>query len=133
MLQRLIPPNETKKRKEKAIVLSNHPTNKTKQATEQMPLHEQAAMNRQHTPLQKEFQQVAEIRSAVEAPEVVDVEASNEIVVGNEQQGTNQNTTIDTELVNALEKLVDLKQQGFLTHEEFTKAKENLLSRLFDK
>lgn len=128
-----INPNETKKRKEKAIVLSNHPINKTKQATEQMPLHEQAAMNRQHTPLQKEFQQVAEIRSAVETPEVVDVEASNEVVMGNEQQGTNQNTTIDTELVNALEKLVDLKQQGFLTHEEFTKAKENLLSRLFDK
>ena len=40
--------------------------------------------------------------------------------------------TIDTELVNALEKLVDLKQEGFLTQEEFVKAKENLMRNLFN-
>lgn len=44
-----------------------------------------------------------------------------------------QNHTIDTELVNALEKLVNLKQQGFLTMDEFTKAKENLLKGLLEK
>jgi hypothetical protein len=44
-----------------------------------------------------------------------------------------QENTIDTELINALEKLVNLKQQGFLTMDEFSKAKENLLKGLFDK
>ena len=41
-----------------------------------------------------------------------------------------QNNTIDTELVNALEKLVNLKKQGFLTMDEFSKAKEKLLKNL---
>jgi len=39
-------------------------------------------------------------------------------------------TIIDAELVNTLEKLVKLKQQGFLTDEEFSKAKEQLLAKL---
>ena len=37
---------------------------------------------------------------------------------------------IDTELVNALEKLVRLKQQGFLSSEEFSQAKAKLLKNL---
>ncbi|PHR83680.1 MAG: hypothetical protein COA59_11350 [Colwellia sp.] len=41
--------------------------------------------------------------------------------------------TIDAELVNALEKLVNLKQQGFLTMDEFSKAKEKLLKTLLEK
>ena len=44
-----------------------------------------------------------------------------------------QENTVDTELVNALEKLVNLKQQGFLTQEEFVKAKDNLMQSLFNK
>jgi len=44
-----------------------------------------------------------------------------------------QNNTIDTELVNALERLVNLKQKGFLTMDEFSKAKEKLLKTLFKK
>lgn len=46
---------------------------------------------------------------------------------------TNQDNTINTELVDALEKLVNLKQQGFLTMEEFSKAKETLLKSLLEK
>ncbi|MBL4764491.1 MAG: hypothetical protein JKX67_04315 [Colwellia sp.] len=42
-----------------------------------------------------------------------------------------QNDTINTELVNALEKLVNLKQQGFLTMDEFSKAKNKLLKNSF--
>lgn len=45
----------------------------------------------------------------------------------------NTSSTIDTELVNALEKLVALKQQGFLTADEFAQAKAKLLKNLFDK
>ena len=46
---------------------------------------------------------------------------------------TNQDNTINTELVDALEKLVSLKKQGFLTMEEFSKAKETLLKSLLEK
>ncbi|WP_177168887.1 SHOCT domain-containing protein [Thalassotalea agarivorans] len=38
----------------------------------------------------------------------------------------------DTELVNALEKLVNLKQQGFLSEEEFQQAKQKLLQDLIE-
>ena len=55
-------------------------------------------------------------------------EESNEV---NSQ--LNQTSAISTELVNALEKLVNLKQEGFLTEDEFLKAKENLLKDLFKK
>ncbi|MBL4823443.1 MAG: hypothetical protein JKX90_07965 [Colwellia sp.] len=41
-----------------------------------------------------------------------------------------QNNTINTELVNALEKLVSLTQQGFLTMDEFSMTKEKLLKDL---
>ena len=52
----------------------------------------------------------------------------------NEIQGqVNQSGVINTELVNALEKLVNLKQEGFLTEDEFSKAKENLLKDIFKK
>jgi len=44
-----------------------------------------------------------------------------------------QNNTMDTDLVNALEKLVNLQQQGFLTMDEFSKAKEKLLKTLLAK
>jgi len=40
---------------------------------------------------------------------------------------------MDTDLVNALEKLVNLQQQGFLTMDEFSKAKEKLLKTLLAK
>ena len=43
-----------------------------------------------------------------------------------------QNKVVDTVLVNALEKLVELRKQGFLTQEEFTEAKKNVLGSLSD-
>ena len=44
-----------------------------------------------------------------------------------------ETSEVDTELVNALEKLVDLKQQGFLTVEEFSQAKAKLFENLLNK
>ena len=41
-----------------------------------------------------------------------------------------KDSLIDTELVNALDKLVKLKQQGFLTSDEFNQAKDKLLKDL---
>lgn len=49
------------------------------------------------------------------------------------EEEINQDNMINTELVDALEKLVNLKQQGFLTMEEFSKAKETLLKNLLKK
>ena len=43
-----------------------------------------------------------------------------------------ENSVIDTDLVDGLEKLVLLKQQGYLTIEEFSKAKETLLNTLYE-
>ena len=39
---------------------------------------------------------------------------------------------VDTDLINALEKLVNLKRQGFLTDEEFDHAKHKLLQNLIE-
>ena len=41
-----------------------------------------------------------------------------------------QESTTDAELINALDKLVKLKQQGFLSDKEFTSAKSKLLQDL---
>ena len=60
-------------------------------------------------------------------------EAKSSALTSDNNNSVNQNDTIDTELVNALEKLVALKQQGFLTIDEFSKAKEKLLERLLSK
>jgi hypothetical protein len=56
------------------------------------------------------------------------IDLTNQKIETTDQLG--QKKRIDTELVNALEKLVDLKKQGFLTQEEFIKTKENLLRSL---
>jgi hypothetical protein len=53
------------------------------------------------------------------------------------QQNDTKNSTlphlIDTELINALEKLVNLKKQGFLTDSEFDLAKKKVLKDLIDE
>ncbi len=137
-----INPDETKKRKKKPAISSEPIIDSAEQKHNNNSLqnpsnsfvhssHSQAAINRsaahealkaQHSAEEELAQQERVTREANEA---------------NESKATveplSQKSTIDTELVNALEKLVDLKQQGFLTQEEFTKAKENLLRSLFDK
>lgn len=123
-----INPNETTKRKEKPIVSSKTILDDDNEVRENMSLHEQAAMNRQALQTPTNFTRQAAVEPIVEKPKTIVKDASNDSLV----RSTSKNP-IDTELVEALEKLVDLKQQGFLTEEEFTVAKENLLSSLFDK
>jgi hypothetical protein len=57
------------------------------------------------------------------------IEPTKEQVIGPTKQEPGM---VDAELVNALEKLVQLKQQGFLSLEEFTQAKAKLLNSLID-
>ena len=59
------------------------------------------------------------------------IENQNDGVDDSTTEHLKQSGNINTDLVYALEKLVDLKQQGFLTLEEFNKAKENLLNSLY--
>jgi len=117
--------DETEKRKRKPAISSEPVIDSVEQRHNQNPLHNQASENRPgayeivNTQQSSEDELIQEKSVTNESREVADQ--------------VNQNNTIDTELVNALEKLVNLKQQGFLTQEEFTKAKENLLRSLFDK
>ena len=117
--------DETKKRAKKTALTTD--SSKVNKHQDQMPLHDQAAAIRPSKP------------SAVK---VIDNLENN----ANKAQPTtepatdstapfehHQNSTINTELVNALEKLVSLKQQGFLTQDEFTKAKDKLLQSLFNE
>ncbi len=98
------------------------------QSKNEVPLHAQAAVIRPATHQAITPTQNTEADLPQEQLKVVEVNvnAESDEVVG-------QSKTIDTDLVNALEKLVNLKQQGFLTQEEFIKAKENLMQGLFDK
>jgi len=119
---------ETEKRKKKAIIPSEEPDNAQEEYQRETPLHNQAAAIRNVT---------HEADKATRSKEYTVPEEQLKIVgkVDNSEKikQAPQYNTVDTELVNALEKLVELKQQGFLTQAEFIKAKENLMQSLFDK
>lgn len=120
--------NETEKRKKNSATSSEPVIGLVEQRHNQKPLHDQAAAIRSTT------------REVLKTPQSAELDLANEKLVTMEEgksvkaaEQFNKNNTIDTELVNALEKLVNLKQQGFLTQEEFIKAKENLMHSLFEK
>jgi len=117
--------DETAKRMKKPSISSEPETNSAEPSQNEDLLANQASENHASAYKILKTEPVAEKELISEEPIPMDVEEGRNTV---EQSGA-----IDTELVNALEKLVDLKQQGFLTQEEFTKAKENLLRSLFDK
>lgn len=125
--------DETEKRKKKPAI-SSEPTNgSVEQSKEQIPLHSQAAAIRPAN-----YKAVKDLESVEKnSPKQQSAKEQSTIVETHKSEAVaaypHQSTTIDTELVNALEKLVNLKQQGFLTQDEFTKAKKNLLQSLFDE
>ncbi len=125
-------PDETGNRKKKPAIPSESSIDLAEQRQNQKPLHDQAAAIRSIT------------HDALKTPHGEELELTNEQSVTQEdkedvnlaeplEQNNVNSNTIDTELVDALEKLVNLKQEGFLTQEEFTKAKENLMRSLFEK
>ena len=98
-----------------------------------VPLHDQAEAIRATThkaPSQTSLNETNETNSQIDT-KVETKEPS--MLYSHEIEHKNVDSAIDTELVNALEKLVNLKQQGFLTLEEFDQAKAKLLKNLFDK
>ncbi|PCH95752.1 MAG: hypothetical protein COB83_07850 [Gammaproteobacteria bacterium] len=122
--------SETGKRKKKPTTPVTI-VNTIEQSQQQTSLHRQAAAIRtvthelEKSPENKEKDQKQ--NASKEQPIKWQVSAAEKA------SRTPPSNTINTGLVNALEKLVELKQQGFLTQEEFTKAKENLMQSLFDK
>ena len=88
------------------IALAEHKTH------DRTPLHTQAANIRPAT-------QLHSIIATLEPEQMVEVTIS--------QENNDGTTAIETDLVNALEKLVKLQQQGFLTTDEFEQAKAKLL------
>jgi len=120
--------DETEKRKKKPAISSELVIDSVEQKRNQNLLHNQASVNRPDAYEAVKIEQSSEKELIPEKAVTMGPDGSLEVV-----EQCDQNSTIDTELVYALEKLVNLKQQGFLTQEEFTKAKENLLRSLFDK
>jgi hypothetical protein len=96
-------------------------------AKNEAPLHQQTDSIRAttHTKIEQlSPENISHAEQATAEPRITTVDPIN--------KKTNDTGMIDAELVNALEKLVHLKQQGFLSLEEFTQAKAKLLNNLID-
>lgn len=107
-------------RKQKTVLASSAPI-KNNNAQNQKSLHDEAAASR------LAIQKAAQVQKRAES------ELQNEPEINESADPSTKakpSGAVDTNLVNALEKLVKLRQQGFLTQEEFTTAKENLLRSL---
>lgn len=129
-------PDDTEKRKVKPVALPKEKT-EIKPDKNKTPLYNQATGVRSVTPkMENTNEPLAPDETPLmqgnvnEGNDSAELEGEECSEVNNQVQ---QNNTIDIELVNALEKLVNLKQQGFLTMDEFTKAKEKLLKSIFEK
>lgn len=120
-----INPNDTKKRKKK-IKKAAESNNDSAAQRRNSILHNQVSETRpsNHSLTEKE-QPVPKVIAQKNAI------LKNAQEVKGSAEPLKQSGNINTDLVYALEKLVDLKQQGFLTQEEFNKAKENLLNSLY--
>ena len=130
-------PNNTDKRKVESIVLPKEKTESKSTKNHKTSLHNQAADIRRVT---HKMDNVSPLLAPDEPPlklNVVNKNMHSADLAGEESSEVHsqvhQSSTIDTELVNALEKLVNLKQKGFLTMEEFSKAKNKLLKSLLEK
>ncbi len=127
---------QTGERKAKVVVKPADFAAKTAEKEQQSaPLHNQAAAIRPVThKISVEPEGQAVVQSKAQAQPAVKLATTPKAPQASDASvAKNTNSTIDTELVNALEKLVALKQQGFLTTDEFAQAKAKLLKNLFDK
>ena len=140
-----INPIETAKRKEKAIISSDAIDNSDTYQNKP-PLHQQTSAIKADVLDYKEMTEAINVQNPI-VSNVVNDEAviankpsddtdhhynQNSVDKSSLSPSSPQEKIIDTELVDALEKLVNLKQQGYLTEQEFIKAKENLLQNLLD-
>jgi len=119
-------PDDTGIRKQKSPVSTKQIKSTVEKKSHLASLHEQAASNRLST---------YQTRSVPEVPTDNVESRYKPSVLDNDKRATDnpqQDRVVDSVLVNALEKLVELRKQGFLTQEEFTEAKKNVLGSLSD-
>jgi len=113
--------------------------NSDKQPAKNIPLHHQAAAIRTATKTKAQPNVKSTIKVQADcAKEQEDVstvlqQTAPQTIDNAHRADLPVTGSVDSELVNALEKLVTLKQQGFLTEEEFSQAKATLLKSLFNK
>lgn len=128
-------PDEFNKRKVTSIILPNDKADIN--ANNKTPLHNQAAAIR---PVKHQMDNASRTLVTDAHSPILNVVSQKKNLAelagkksSEEHSQTHKKNTINTELVNALEKLVSMKQQGFLTMDEFSKAKEKLLKELLEK
>ncbi len=117
----------TGNRKEKPKVSAAEKSQLEHKLHNETPLHKQAAIIRPLT--HQKDPQTNEPAINKQPEELADTTGYPEVQINNEK-AVNAGL-VDTELVNALDKLVRLKQLGFLSTEEFSQAKAKLLKNLF--
>jgi hypothetical protein len=122
-------PGDTGMRKKKSAISHTQRKNIVGQKSHTASLHEQAASNRLsvYKNIQARDPSGDDVKSTNDSSEPVPLNKNIATV-----DMVQQNKVVDTVLVNALEKLVELRKQGFLTQEEFTEAKKNVLGSLSD-
>jgi hypothetical protein len=131
LLGNKINPEHTEKRTIKPTMLPKEKSETTLAKNHNASLHNQAAAIRPTT--NKKANNSKPTVSASNSNITIESEhsvGSVEIESNDVGSKAHLDNTINTELVDALDKLVSLQQQGFLTIDEFSKAKEKLLKDL---
>ena len=129
-----INPTHTEKRTIKPRVVQKEKSDNVSAKSNNTSLHHQAAAIRPEiSTIENSDQPQVPGENSARLNVVTESESLTELSVTESSDTAgkaNQESTINTELVNALDKLVSLQQQGFLTLDEFSKAKEKLLKDL---
>jgi hypothetical protein len=129
-----INPTQTEKRTIQPRVVQKEKSDIVSAKSNNTSLHNQAAAIRPEIPtIENSDQPQVPGENSARLNVVTESESLTELSVTESSDTAvkaNQENTINTELVNALDKLVSLQKQGFLTLDEFSKAKEKLLKDL---
>jgi hypothetical protein len=115
----------TETRKRKPIISVTSVNNDVAEKSNHLFLNKEVDENRLSAYKEVKSQQESENTIALESNETIKGEVYTEVA-----DQTEQNKQVDTQLVNSLEKLANLRKQGFLTEEEFVRTKESLLQTL---
>lgn len=115
----------TDTRKKKPIVSITSVNNDAAEKSNHLFLNKEVDENRLSAYKEVKSPQESENTIALESNETIKGKAYTEVA-----DKTEQNKQVDTQLVNSLEKLANLRKQGFLTEEEFVRTKESLLQKL---
>ena len=129
LIAQSITPEQTGKRDKKPRISAEEVALYQHRTHDETPLHKQAAAIRPAThQVEPADKPVVQENTIPERPTKAATAASTEVEPSSKQHSSKE----DTELVIALEKLVKLQKQGFLSADEFAQAKAKLLKNLID-